>query len=75
MSSDKRQIGFFLGFLSCFFLSPLIGFIIIILSKDKSQIESTHKNVSNEILKLNELHQKGLKSKEQLESQIRKILD
>ncbi len=77
LASDKREIGFFLGFLSCFLLSPLIGIIIILLSKEKkTDIKTNEKsNVSSEIIKLNELHEKGLISKEQLDNQIKKILD
>jgi len=38
LAADGREIGFGLGFLACFLLSPLIEIIIIIFSKDKTKI-------------------------------------
>ena len=39
LAADERKIGFWLGFLACLFLSPIIGIIVILVSKDKNEID------------------------------------
>jgi len=70
------------SFLGYFFiaalLSPLVGFIIVFVSKDKTAKEQSiiieKESVSDELLKLNELKEKGILSEEEFNEQKKKLL-
>lgn len=57
LAADERKIGFWLGFLACLFLSPFIGVIIILFSKDKNEID-----YSKEIFIRQKQHEENLSS-------------
>tara|TARA_B110000240_G_scaffold174295_1_gene200671 strand:- start:34 stop:315 length:282 start_codon:yes stop_codon:yes gene_type:complete len=70
------------SFLGYFFiaalLSPLVGFIIVFVSKDSTAKEQPiiieKESVSDELLKLNELKEKGILSEEEFNEQKKKLL-
>ncbi len=74
-----RQIGFFLAFFISLLTTPIIGLIVTALSS-KSSVEVNQENqsknvsVSDELLKLNELKEKGILTEEEFNRQKDKIL-
>ena len=70
------------SFLGYFFiatlLSPIVGFIIVFVSKDNTAKEQPiiieKESVSDELLKLNELKEKGILSEEEFNEQKKKLL-
>jgi hypothetical protein len=96
---SDRKIGFWGGFLLSVFLSPLIGFIVVALSKVSQQEEyeeeilqtqiqqqktleriseqtaaGTQLSISDEILKLKDLQERGILSEDEFETQKQKLL-
>ena len=87
----ERQIGFVKSFFACFFLSPLIGFVIILVSKRitdeqyKARMlqlaEQTadpivmHHTVADQLLKLNELRKEGILTDSEFQQQKEKLLN
>jgi hypothetical protein len=96
---SDRKIGFWGGFLLSIFLSPLIGFIVVALSKVSQQEEyeeeilqtqiqqqktleriseqtaaGTQLSISDEILKLKDLQERGILTEDEFETQKRKLL-
>lgn len=78
----NRQIGFLLSFVISLFTTPLIGLIVTALSS-KNKVEVSVENntpikekesVSDELLKLNELKEKGILTEEEFQKQKVKIL-
>ena len=76
------EIGFGLGFLACFLLSPLIGIIIILFSKDKTKnirlnSNTIHTNYSkaDEISKYKKLMDEGAITQKEFEKEKRNILE
>ena len=70
------------SFLGYFFiaalLSPLVGFIIVFVSKDNTAKEQPiiieKESVSDELLKLNELKEKGILTEAEFNEQKKKLL-
>ena len=76
------EIGFGLGFLACFLLSPLIGIIIILFSKDKtknirlnSNPIQTNYSKADEISKYKKLMDEGAITQLEFDNKKRNILD
>lgn len=69
-----KKIGYWNTFLISLLLSPLVGLIIALASKDANQISET-KTVSSEIEKLSSLHASGTLSKEEFESAKKRVLN
>lgn len=87
---DGRKIGFWGGFLISLFLSPLIGLIVVLVSKSKKDIErenqmhDTHKatlehlskkSISTELKELKELRDSRDLTQEEFESLKGKLLN
>jgi len=85
---SNRKIGGFLAFLISIFLSPLIGLIVVLFSKDKqtdmlenqmlqqsasSNIE-TNKSVADELIKIVNLKESGTITEEEFNNMKRKLL-
>ena len=85
---SNRKIGGFLAFLISIFLSPLLGLIVVLFSKDKqtdmlenqmlqqsasSNIE-TNKSVADELIKLVNLKESGTITEEEFNIMKRKIM-
>ena len=82
LAADGREIGFGLGFLACFLLSPLIGIIIILFSKDKtknirlnSNPIQTNYSKADEISKYKKLLDEGAITQLEFDKEKRNILD
>jgi hypothetical protein len=97
---SERKIGFWGGFLLSIFLSPLIGFIVVALSKVRMEEEYEEEilqtqiqqqktlekiseqnasgnqiSISDELMKLKELQERGILTEEEFEMQKRKLLN
>ncbi len=97
---SDRKIGFWGGFLISILLSPLIGFIVVALSKVRYEEEYEEEilqtqiqqqkalekiseqtasvnqiSISDEILKLKDLQERGILTEEEFEAQKRKLLN
>lgn len=84
LAADGREIGFGLGFLACFLLSPLIGIIIILFSKDKTKNVRLNSNPipiqtnyskADEISKYKKLMDEGAITQLEFDKEKRNILD
>lgn len=76
-----RQIGFWLGFIITIFTTPIIGLIVISLSSKETvnvivkKEQTENQSVSNELLKLHDLKEKGVITEEEFITQKEKILN
>ena len=72
-----RQIGFFLSFVIALLTTPVVGLIVTVLSnKNTSEINSSSTgNISDELLKLNELKEKGVLTEDEFVKQKNRILN
>lgn len=75
-----RQIGFFLSFVISLLTTPVIGLIVTALSsKNKAEVNvetsSNKGNISDELLKLSELKDKGILTEEEFMKQKSKLLN
>ena len=76
-ASNKGK-SFFGNFLISLILSPVVGFVIVFVSKDKTLTEKKNlketESVSDELLKLNNLKEKGIITDEEFNEQKKKLL-
>lgn len=85
MAGKTKRVGFFGAFFASLLLSPIVGFIIVMLSADEvaaggtpaatSVKPSAVKGTEQRLSELNALRDKGLVSAEEYEEQRRRILD
>lgn len=82
---EKKTIGFFGAFFVSLLLSPIIGLVITMLSKDKAQLQKEQAlinmalttnqiSVAEEIGKLADLKERGLITQDEFDNQKEKIL-
>jgi hypothetical protein len=82
LAADDREIGFGLAFLACLLLSPVIGLIIILLSKEKKpEVKTFYRptpqpiSQADELTKFKKLLDEGTITQEEFDTQKRKILN
>ena len=74
--SEGRKISYRTAFWITFLLGPVIGFLVIISSpKELIQSQIYKGNITDELLKLGSLLEKGLLSREEFEEQKSKLLE
>jgi uncharacterized membrane protein len=80
---SEREIGFWPSFFICLLLSPVIGLIIILVSKTKATElkaepvlaeEKGNQSTADELLKFKDLFDKGVITQEEFDTQKKRIL-
>ena len=81
IGGSGRQIGFMNSFLICVITTPIIGFIITVLSSKEKEPTQVYVNSDpepgdyiNELEKLHELKEKGILTQEEFEAEKKKVL-
>ena len=76
---NKRLIGPIIPFFVSIFLSPIVGLIVVLISKDRQtdrfEKTTTAKSASEELIKINELREKGIVSTDEFDTLKKKIIN
>lgn len=71
---SKKNIGFGFAFLWSFLLSPIIGLAIVLLSKQKKDLEKVKESILNQLDKIDSLKEKNILTESQFENEKRNLI-